>query len=52
MKRLWDFLAGVIITGMVLYMLFALIRPYALIVVIALVLGILGERYYRMMRRG
>lgn len=52
MKRIWEAIGSVVITGMLLYMFFQLIRPYALIIVLILVLGYLGERFYRNARRG
>lgn len=52
MRRIWDGLGGIAVTGLLLLLLYHLIRPYALLIVIVLILGVLGERYIKLLRRG
>jgi hypothetical protein len=50
-SKIWDALASVVITALVIWMLLELIRPYTLIMLVLIALGFVLYKVYTQSRR-
>lgn len=52
MRRIWDAMAAVVVTVFAVYLLYELLKPYAWLIALGLVLALVGGRIYLYHRRG